>query len=354
MRGTIHGIWLTQRGGKLHPEIIPSLSSWVSAAASCDFSIVLWTNIKELAPEELKRLKAAKIIAIDHSACKASPLYKYFLNFLEIGIKGDKTAFALASDVLRMAILDLTENDKYFIYVDPNDIALFNLKDKLENLDLHMSHNKFGFSFNVEPTPYRSDMFDVRNDVLIALKNKNISFFKDYLNAYWEHLEKTYESYVKPSTDYQAQQQALSISNQISDNFFRVDSFNDHSIRVVTQFANYNELYQRVNSAMYLNSERKMMHGNTWLPIGDLKEEWKELAKYGISPENIDHIKKSANISSPVMFNEIATTNIDKIDHQDQSYLNPKLTSSVAIFGLLSMIAIVWMLAKGRLIKQQL
>jgi hypothetical protein len=175
-RGSIHGVWLTKIGGSLHPKIIPNLSSLVSDAVVNDFCVVLWTNVNEIDPKELERLKAAKILVADHSYCKNSPLYKYFINFLQIGINGDKTAFALASDILRMAILDLTNDDKYFIYADPNDTKFFNLSVKLKNLDSLMVNNSFGYSFNVEPTPYRLDMFDCRNDVLIALKSKNINF----------------------------------------------------------------------------------------------------------------------------------------------------------------------------------
>jgi hypothetical protein len=341
MRGIIHGIWLTQPGGTLHAQIIPNLSSWAKDATQADFSILLWTNLNELAPQEVARLQAANIVAVDYSACKASPIYKYFVHFLDLGIKGDKSAFALASDILRMAILDLTQNDKYFIYIDPNDITLLNLHASLKNLDLLMSHNKFGFTFGIEALLYEKNNFEIRNDVLIALKQQNTGFFKAYLSAYLTHIDNKYTSYVKPITDIQAQQQAALISNQVSTEFFKISGFTDNSIRVVTKFANYTELYTVVNSGAYLNSQRNMLFGNTWLPIGDLKEEWAELAKYGVFAENSVAASQYTANAGPVI--PSAAVQVPTTSYKQQSLANhSKVAGYGLVFALLLVTMIFW------------
>jgi hypothetical protein len=332
MRGAIHGIWFTQPSGKLHPNIIPNLSSWVSAAAANNFTVVLWTNTNEIVPDEIAKLRKAGIEVADHSLCKTSPLYKYFNIFLAKGIKGDNTAFALASDILRMAILDLTANNEYFIYVDPNDIQLHNLNAKLKRLHSHMDLNSLGYAFNVEPTPYRADMFDTRNDVLIALKQKNPEFFRDYLNAYLTNLANNHTKYVKPTTDRQAQDLENLISNQTSAVFFQVNLFSDNSIRVVTSFANYHELYQLVNTEGYLQSQRLMQHGNTWLPIGELKEELEELAQYNIFPENLPGTKNHLTAATP---SQLASS-------------SSHIPAVMSVLGVLILLSIIWLLAKNR------
>jgi hypothetical protein len=81
MKGIINGIWLTKNGGTLHSNIVPNLSSWLSDAIATDFSVVLWTNINELDPLELEKLKAQNITIKNYSECKQSILHKYFLFF---------------------------------------------------------------------------------------------------------------------------------------------------------------------------------------------------------------------------------------------------------------------------------
>ncbi len=278
MRGAIHGIWLVKHQGKLHPAIISNLSSWVAGAAESEFQIVLWTNINELDAAEFALLKKTNIQIMDPIACKNSPLYKYYEFFFAKGLNGDTTAFALASDILRMAILDFTANDKYFIYVDPNDVKLLNLKDNLKSLDFFMKNNTLGFAFPVGPTIANTEVFDIRNDVLIALKANNPIFFKEYLNAYWSNLEATYKRYTKPTTDAQAKLLATRISNDTSTLFFRLERGNDNSINVLSQFAKYSEAWQIINSSFYLNHSRLTDNGNTWLPVGSIHTAQQELA----------------------------------------------------------------------------
>jgi len=298
MRGAIHGIWLVTPGGKLHSAIIPNLATWVPSALQADFQVVLWTNINELAPVEITRLKAANIQVADPTACKDSPLYKYYDFFFAKGVKGDATAFALASDILRMAILDFTANDKYFIYIDPNDVELINLKANLNDLDLSMQHNKLGFSFPVGPVTGNTNVFDIRNDVLIALKASNPNFFKDYLNAYWANLEATYKRYAKPTTDAQAKLLATRISNDTSTLFFRLEQTDDNSIQILSQFGTYSENWQNLNSGFYLNHRRTAENGNTWLPIGKAHNAQEEVAINDIFLKSLVAEQKTGRIDN--------------------------------------------------------
>lgn len=283
MRGYINGIWLTQRDGKLHPAIVPNLESWVTDAASCDFGVVLWTNINDIAPEEIDSLKSRNIIVKDHSLCESSPLYKYFIFFLKKGINGDKTAFALASDILRMAILDLADDNEYYIYADPNDVKFVGLKASLEKIPKRIASIKFGFSFYVEQIPGHPNIFHRRNDVLIAHKIVNRNFFRDYLAAYLKHVAEKHSIYVKPTTDSQAQKLANTISNQTGNDFFCVVLTRPFAT-VRATFGNYKALYPIVNCLVHLRHERSIEYANTWLPQGELIEQNQQLRLLGLKP----------------------------------------------------------------------
>lgn len=275
MRGSINGIWLTTPHGKLHPAIIPNLSLWKKNAVVCDFSVVLWTNTDELGEKQIRALKAKKIIVKDYSECSTSSLYKYFLFFLEKGINGDKAAFALASDILRMSILELTSDEEYFIYADPNDISFSSFKKNLHNLSEHMNHNSWGFYYYVQPL---LDFFHVRNDVLIALKQINPRFFNDYINAYKEHLKTTYEKYFTPATDEEAQELARQITMQTNTGYFKIILTHENPILRAT-FGNYKEQLTSVNCMVILPYDRIQKNGNTWLPKKEFLKEKEELSQ---------------------------------------------------------------------------
>lgn len=298
MRGAIHGIWLITPGGHLHPAVTKNLTSWVPAATAADFQVALWTNISELPPEDLLRLKAANIKVVDPIECQNSPLYKYYEFFFAKGLNGDTTAFALASDILRMAILDFTANDKYFIYVDPNDVKLLNLEVNLNTIDLVMQNNKLGFAFPVGPVADTTAMFDIRNDVLVALKANNPKFFESYLTAYWSNLEDTYKRYEKPSTDTQAKLFANRISNGTSTLFFRLEAADDKSVKVLTQFAKYSTQWQPINSGIYLNYTREVEHGNTWLPVGAPHNAQEELVINDLFLKGLSEEQKTAKLQT--------------------------------------------------------
>lgn len=265
MRGAIHGIWFTEPGGKLHPEILPNLTKIAGDAAKEDFYIMLWTNTSEIDPQEIAQLQAAHIIVSDHKACQKSPLYKYFEYFLNKGIQGDKAAFGLASDIFRMAILDFTAADKYFIYFDVNDMFMSNLAIDLHNLDQEMSDNSFGFAFPAKPIADGARILETRNDLLIARKDLNPEFFKKYLEAYWLNLKRTYKTYKKPDNDQDAKLFANIISNETSPLFFVLQIEPNLPIKVLAQFGDYQEYIQVVNSGTYIKYVRNSTHSSTWL-----------------------------------------------------------------------------------------
>lgn len=272
--GKINCIWFTQDNGKLHPQIIPNLSIWIQEAKHCNFSVVLWTNKGHIQQSEIDALVEQKIIVRDHSEYKQSVLYPFFLQFLEKGIDGDKVAFALASDIFRMSILELTPEDEYFIYVDPNDITLSCLKEDLMNLPSRMKHNLLGFSFYAERL--HQNLYHLRNDVLIALKKNNPIFFQDYLETYRQHIKNTQHCYVTPVSDEQAQDLARKITNQITDKFFKISG----SGVVSAKFGNYIEPCSMLNSGRFIHSMRRIADGNTWLPTGECLHEKKMCGQF--------------------------------------------------------------------------
>ncbi len=305
LAGSINTIWLTQADGELHPNILPNLSRLVADAHSCDFEIVLWTNMEQLRQSEIKKLTGNKITVKDHKECSNNPLYQYFNFFLQKGIAGDKTAFALASDILRMAILALTPNDEYFIYIDPNDVELTDLKNNIGAMYEKMKENSFGFSFYVMPIfqnpKYKNDPrnIQIRNDVLLAHKKINPDFFNAYLKAYHAHLEKTHAQYVKPKTDGEAQIQANSITMSNGNAFFMILPGLEIPI-ILARFGQYFASFGLINVLAYLSHERMLQHSNTWLPMGDLKEEHAAMALLDAYPINSIQKDNPENISSTV------------------------------------------------------
>lgn len=284
MRGYINGIWLAKPGGKLHPAICPNLEKWAAEAISCDFGVVLWTNLAEIEPREVEKLISRNITVKDHSICASSNLYKYFLFFLNKGINGDKTAFALASDVLRMAILELANENEYFIYADPNDVFFADLKNSLSKLPSIIGNIRFGFSFYVEPI--NEKLYHVRNDVLIAHKRLKPRFFKDYLDAYLKHITSNHTRYFKPTSDAQAQELARAISNQTGDAFFKI-ALSKPFATVRSTFGDYEDLSPIVHCLVSLPHNRSAEYSNTWLPQGTLEEEREQLSLLGFGPRDL-------------------------------------------------------------------
>ncbi len=275
MKGTINSIWLTNNQ-KLHPQIIPNLSKMVKEAKEEGFQLILWTNISQVQPDYLNKLKSLDIQVKDYSECKQSKLYIYFNNFFEKGLKGDNAAFALAADILRMSILEQTPDQQYFIYHDPNDITFLNLKKSLKDLDKMMSTNSLGFSFPIYQLDSRT--FEVRNDLLIAKKEKNKSFFKDFFNSYQNHLKLNYKTYHKPISDVEAQAFARQISNQTSISFFTI-YLTKPLATIKATFGSYDELYPLINCLAFFPYDRHFEHANTWLPQGKCEEDIKKLEK---------------------------------------------------------------------------
>ena len=280
MRGRIHGIWLTQANGSLHPNIVPNFGSLVTDAIACDFSVNLWTNISEISPEEVERLKEKNITVRDHGECQSSAFYPYFKFFLDKGISGDKTAFALASDILRMAILELASPEEFFIYIDPNDVVFVSLKEDLSTLPKAFAINAWGFSFYVAPMFGRQDHYQLRNDVLIARKSQNPEFIEYFLQTYQRHLKETHQQYVTPISRDHAVELPLKISNPITPEFFNVW---DPIRMVVTTFnkrvGEFMQLARFVNSESFLSYHREIRHGNSWLPSEGLAQEVERMEK---------------------------------------------------------------------------
>lgn len=312
MQGYINGIWLAESGGKLHPAICSNLRKWADEAVSCNFGVVLWTNLAELDPNEVEMLSYRNIIVNDHSVCATSNLYEYFLFFLNMGINGDKTAFALASDVLRMAILELADKNEYFIYADPNDVLFLNLKDNLSNLQRKIGNIPFGFSFYVEQI--NEKLYHTRNDVLIAHKCLNPNFFKDYLAAYLNHIKINHTRYFMPTSDAQAQKLAREISCQTGDAFFKILLRKPYAT-VRATFGKYECLYPIVNILAHLPHERNAEYSNTWLPLRTLVEEKEQLRLLGVKSVDFPSTIK------PVVFSSGSTEELKVSDSKNPSDL---------------------------------
>src|SRR3990167_11497586 len=294
IKGKINGIWLTKPNGELHPGIISNFSQLVTDVCSYDFEVVLWTNTDELRQSEIRRLSDKNIVVRDHKECSSSQFYPYFNFFLQKGIDGDKTAFALASDILRMCILELTPSSKYFIYIDPNDVKLIDLKNKIASMHNMMSLNPFGFAFYI--MPMFEDSFEhiqTRNDVLLALKNINPDFFSDYFRAYCSHLEKTHRQYFTPRTDGEAQLQANTITNSTGNEFFKL-LLGGRMPMIFATFGDYREPFGIINVLALLPHERMIQNSNTWLPTGEFQDERAEIAeikkKHGIREIGRAHV----------------------------------------------------------------
>ena len=266
MVGSINAIWLTTNGGSLHPQIIPNLSMLIAEARVLDFAVILWTNTAQIQPSDIEALTVQGIQVKDHSECSTSMFYDCFISFFQKGIDGDRAAFALASDILRMAALELTPNDQYYIYHDANDITFPNFMDSIRSLDKFMASNSFGFSFSIKQISHNKErVYLTRNDLLIAKKSLNAQFFKDYFIYYKNHLEKNIPKYQKPTSNEQARQLAELISNQSNGNFFKFYPFQKMDIIKATFGDNYKTFFPLINSEVFFRYDGQIEHSGNWL-----------------------------------------------------------------------------------------
>lgn len=261
MKGTINSAWFTGNEGNLHSQIIPNLSTLVEPAAAKDFRVTFWTNTSQTKAEEISELEKKGIQVLDYSACSSSSFYPYFMYFFEQGIQGDKAAFALASDIFRMSILELTPAEHYFIYHDPNDITFPDLEQSLSQLTQLMFDNIFGFSF---PIDHRSSVIEIRNDLLIAKKLVNLDFFKNFFTSYKKHLEENYRSYKTPHTTSEAQLMARTISLGTGSFFF--DIISEHELHIKAKFCTSFTKLSFISCLSLFPYDRHFEFANTWLP----------------------------------------------------------------------------------------
>lgn len=262
MTGTINGIWLTPRGGKLHPAIQTNLSSCVDGAARSGFQVILWTSRENLQKAEIGSLEAKGVLVQDHTLCTPSRFYRYFLFFLKKAEKGDKVAFALASDILRIAILELVKPGEYYIYADPNDIKLIDVETSLsEKLPRLECENPWGFSFYIKKMP--GGRVQKRNDVLIALKTVNSLFFDDYFQAYAHHLSDQAGLYnLKAHRD--PENLARKISNSTASPLFLIQLSSENDKILAGFDPEYIALFPEIHIEAYITYEPDRDNGTTW------------------------------------------------------------------------------------------
>lgn len=251
IRGLINSIWFISEH-TLDPTILANVTSWVDEATASDFRTILWTNKKALLAHQVEQLSSRGIIVADHSLCSASPLYPYFLYFLEKGVEGDKAAFALASDILKIAILELFPLKEHYIYVDPSKVTLSALRICLGNLRSCMLTNSLGFFFQITPPAPDAGKPYINSNVLVALKYINPEFFNEYFKAYLVHLEKTYTHYSTLAL-YKHPIHKI-ITEPTSSDFFDIER---HSRMVRATFGPYAELWPMVNVAYALAHREK-------------------------------------------------------------------------------------------------
>ncbi len=240
------------------------ISQWKKKAVKCNFTIVLWTNLNELAEEEKKSLESLGITFNDYSICEMSRFYRYFLYFLNQGIAGDKAAFGLASDIFRMSLLELAPADQYFIFVDGNDILLPDLENNLNKMMQSFYLNQLGLTFLIIPHPNHPGDYHVSNEVVVALKRINPNFFKDYFEAYKNNLEKTHKQYSRPTTYEEAHTMVALISNQVTNNFFGYYCTGG-VVAIFAKFGLYEEPLFSLNCTL-LPYKRETQFSNTWIP----------------------------------------------------------------------------------------
>lgn len=288
-KGTINVIWHSA-DGSLHPQILPNLEKIVGDAAKNAFDIALWTDTQRLVENHKVELARLGVKVKDYRECSSSRFYPYVTFFLEKAFAGDKTAFALASDVLRMSILELSPDDQYYIYMDGNDLKLLDLDRDLKKLEQEFEHNRLGFSFPIEKIHnLREEIFHIRNDFLLALKNKDKEFFENYFKAYEEHLSSNAFSYKKPITDGEAQDFANNVTMSTSSStFFLICKFvNNNEPFIQVKFGKFSQTVFSGATEEYFTFTRDAHLGNTWLPLGLLEEE-KALLEKEIGAERDD------------------------------------------------------------------
>ncbi len=267
-KGTFNSIWLTGKGKGLYPSLVENMLRHSSIIQAADFEHVLWTNLDELKEGAADGLRDAGVVIKDHKECEKSSLYRYFKYFLEKGIDGDVAAFALASDILRNAIMQLSEPGQYYVYYDANDTVFKDLEASLKDID--KLKNDWDHFFCVKCSAV---YIDIRNDVIITRKS-NSEYIEMYLRAYEKNLKETYASYTKPTSD----KDAVAAARKISAPAFWVLEETDPSkadcvedgppvLRMTTTFG-YSRLVpvRNIDCNKVLPYEQDTRNMLTWLP----------------------------------------------------------------------------------------
>lgn len=281
MKGSLHGIWFTN-SGRIHPKVIELLPRWARELQGTGLTAVLWTNKASLDKDTIAYFERNNVKVCDYSLCEKSKLYYYFLYFFEKGQAGDITAFALASDILRMAILDGIDEEEYYIYADPNDTEFDHLGLAVSQLERRFARNTLGFAYpiHLQVNPDQTDFrLDIRNDVLIAFKKRNPAFFRDFLECYKNSLELRHSFYLKPRTVTEAINQALTITNCTYGAFFTV-TYDEASLQsaratmaTMATFGPYRATWADIFTRCYLAFTRIIDAADTWYPVENALQE---------------------------------------------------------------------------------
>lgn len=201
---SIHGIWFSY-DGKVPNSVLNELKNRVCGIKNLQkSSIEFWTDIHRISKDVLEYLNKINVKIKDYHLIKSRWLI-FIEKALNMAYKNeDYCCFAIASDILRVAIIDNIK-DEFFLYADINDIKvdtskLLLFKEKMKKMDKDLA------------LPIVMDIVK-NNDFIITYRNKTSSHFVD---SYFKYLSDNFDKYKKPNNRSEAINAVFPISNIVS------------------------------------------------------------------------------------------------------------------------------------------
>lgn len=261
MHGTVNGIYF-QKNGTIPEEVIQNMSKAAVDANKTDFLCCFWTNAAILSSEVRDRLVEGGVVIRDYKEVD-EPLRNRITEFIAKGDNGDIAAYALASDLLRVAIAGLAPAHQITIYSDPNDITFESLGTDLANLPESFSQNPWGFSFPIELVDFYDEqpVALLRNDRMIVRKDNNPKFFAEFFVRYIMVVEKEILNYKETNDDSSKKQQLDRISSFVTSIPFNVTK--SGSVFMANNVGSLAKI-SSIDFASYIKSDRNIKHGNQW------------------------------------------------------------------------------------------
>lgn len=322
----IGGCYFTPNGD-IPEAVVTNLLKIGSIAKNSSFFVYFWTDLSKLNLKLKKKLVDEGIIVQDYRELKTT-FNEVLAKFIEKGHMGDKCAYALASDIFRVAYSEVLAEEQIFVYIDLNDIEFLDLNNDLFYLRDKFKKNPWGLSFPINifntDSSGKITLVELRNDCLIMRKSNNPSFFERFIKNYRTTLLQREHSYITPENYNQAKKQADGISCFISSIPIEIDQ-DLGTVYMVN--AKEQAKVEEIDFSKYIAVQRMFEHGNQW-HAGDVEAEL-ELIKKALNEDSsiseeiksktLFYLREGIKNHKTASFFELSQQQNINANHEDQN-----------------------------------